>query len=78
MGRPTCSGWSQPVRRGLNEPGWIGRWWWRGDPAQRVRPDHGAGAMLGKSKQRLAHSQTLETIGPTEAWLEGVPPGKDR
>ena len=31
---------------------------------------------LGKFKQRLAHLQTLDAIGPTERWLEGVPPGK--
>ncbi|WP_224389036.1 DUF4158 domain-containing protein [Pseudonocardia sp. ICBG1293] len=33
-------------------------------------------ATLGKFKQRLAHLQALDAIGPTERWLEGVPPGK--
>ncbi|MCK9928126.1 DUF4158 domain-containing protein [Frankia sp. Mgl5] len=33
-------------------------------------------ATLGKFKQRLAHLQALDAIGPTEVWLEGVPPGK--
>ncbi|MGW3473796.1 DUF4158 domain-containing protein, partial [Saccharopolyspora sp. NPDC000995] len=31
---------------------------------------------LGKFKQRLAHLQALDAIGPTERWLDGVPPGK--
>jgi TnpA family transposase len=33
-------------------------------------------ATLGKFKARLAHLQGLDAIGPTEVWLEGVPPGK--
>ncbi|MFI7058753.1 hypothetical protein ACIBLB_42500 [Streptosporangium canum] len=33
-------------------------------------------ATLGKVKARLAHPQALDAIGPTEAWLAGVPPGK--
>jgi hypothetical protein len=33
-------------------------------------------ATLGKFKARLAHVQALDAIGPTEAWLDGVPPGK--
>jgi len=33
-------------------------------------------ATLGKFKARLAHLQTLDAIGPTEVWLDGVPPGK--
>jgi hypothetical protein len=31
---------------------------------------------LGKFKQRLAHLRELDTLGPTEAWLHGVPPSK--
>jgi hypothetical protein len=31
---------------------------------------------LGKFKGRLAHLLTLDALGPTEVWLEGVPPGK--
>ncbi|MEU7990853.1 hypothetical protein AB0B56_38980 [Streptosporangium canum] len=31
---------------------------------------------LGKFKARLAHLRALDAIGPTEAWLAGVPPGK--
>jgi TnpA family transposase len=31
---------------------------------------------LGKFKERLAHLETLDSLGPTEVWLEGVPPGK--
>lgn len=33
-------------------------------------------ATLGKFKARLAHVQALDAIGPTEVWLDGVPPGK--
>ncbi|WP_260850847.1 DUF4158 domain-containing protein [Rhodococcus sp. WB9] len=33
-------------------------------------------ATVGKFKARLAHVQALDAIGPTEAWLDGVPPGK--
>lgn len=33
-------------------------------------------ATLGKFKARLAHLQALDAIGPTEVWLDGVPPGK--
>ncbi|MDF3310582.1 DUF4158 domain-containing protein [Rhodococcus sp. T2V] len=33
-------------------------------------------ATLGKFKARLAHVQALDAIGPTESWLDGVPPGK--
>ncbi|MFD8534299.1 hypothetical protein ACFV0L_43515 [Streptosporangium canum] len=33
-------------------------------------------AALGKFKARLAHLRALDAIGPTEAWLAGVPPGK--
>lgn len=33
-------------------------------------------ATVGKFKARLAHLQALDAIGPTEAWLDGVPPGK--
>jgi hypothetical protein len=33
-------------------------------------------ATLGKFKARLAHLQALDAIGPTEQWLDGVPPGK--
>jgi uncharacterized protein DUF4158 len=31
---------------------------------------------LGKFKQRLAHLRELDTLGPTQAWLHGVPPSK--
>jgi hypothetical protein len=31
---------------------------------------------LGKCQQRLAHLRELDALGPTEAWLQGVPPGK--
>jgi hypothetical protein len=33
-------------------------------------------ASLGKFKGRLAFLRDLDALGPTEAWLEGVPPGK--
>ncbi|WP_214104037.1 hypothetical protein [Acrocarpospora catenulata] len=33
-------------------------------------------ATLGKFKQRLALLADIEAIGPTRAWLEGIPPGK--
>lgn len=33
-------------------------------------------ATLGKFKQRLEHVRALDAIGPTEAWLADVPPGK--
>ena len=33
-------------------------------------------ATLGKFKQRLQHMQELDALGPTEAWLKGIPPGK--
>ncbi len=33
-------------------------------------------ASIGKFKLRLAHLAALDALGPTEAWLEGVPPGK--
>ncbi|TDC50519.1 DUF4158 domain-containing protein [Actinomadura sp. KC345] len=33
-------------------------------------------ASLGKFKERLALLADIEAIGPTGAWLEGVPPGK--
>ena len=33
-------------------------------------------ASLGKFKARLAFLRNLDALGPTEAWLEGVPPGK--
>ncbi|MDV6246975.1 Tn3 family transposase [Rhodococcus opacus] len=42
-----------------------------------VRPhQHHRAATVGKFKARLAHVQALDAIGPTEAWLDGVPPGK--
>ncbi|GAA1626543.1 Tn3 family transposase [Nonomuraea maheshkhaliensis] len=33
-------------------------------------------ASLGKFKGRLAFLQDLDAFGPTEVWLEGIPPGK--
>jgi SAM-dependent methyltransferase len=33
-------------------------------------------ASLGKFKQRLELLADIDAIGPTEAWLEGIPPGK--
>ncbi|MEU6726667.1 DUF4158 domain-containing protein [Nonomuraea wenchangensis] len=33
-------------------------------------------ASLGKFKRRLAFLQDLDALGPTEAWVEDVPPGK--
>ena len=33
-------------------------------------------ASIGKFRLRLAHLAALDALGPTEAWLEGVPPGK--
>ncbi|WP_405149178.1 Tn3 family transposase [Sphaerisporangium sp. NBC_01403] len=33
-------------------------------------------ATLGKFKDRLAHLAALDALGPTEAWLERIPPGK--
>ncbi|MFF0312149.1 Tn3 family transposase [Streptosporangium sp. NPDC004379] len=33
-------------------------------------------ASLGKFKGRLAFLRDLDALGPTEVWLEGVPPGK--
>jgi len=38
--------------------------------------DPARAATLGKFKLRLTHLQTLDALGPTEAWLGGVPPGK--
>jgi hypothetical protein len=38
------------------------------DPAQA--------ATVSKFKQRLAYLAGLDALGPTEVWLEGVPPGK--
>ena len=33
-------------------------------------------ATIGKLKLRLAHLAGLDAIGPTDVWLQGVPPGK--
>lgn len=33
-------------------------------------------ASLGKFRQRLELLASIDTIGPTELWLEGIPPGK--
>jgi hypothetical protein len=33
-------------------------------------------ATLGKFRDRLAHLTGLDALGPTEQWLEGIPPGK--
>jgi hypothetical protein len=33
-------------------------------------------ASLGKFKARLAFLQNLDALGPTEKWLEAIPPGK--
>ena len=35
-------------------------------------------ASLGKFKQRLELLAVIDAIGPTEAWLEGLPPGMPR
>lgn len=51
------------------------------DPATRRSAfdrlkDTAQAATLGKFKERLVHLEALDTLGPTEAWLDGVPPGK--
>ena len=33
-------------------------------------------ATLGKFKQRLQHMLELDALGPTEVWLQSIPPGK--
>ena len=33
-------------------------------------------ATLGKFKQRLQYMLELDALGPTEVWLQGIPPGK--
>jgi hypothetical protein len=38
--------------------------------------DPAKAATLGKFKTRLAYLQALDALGPTESWLDGVPPGK--
>jgi hypothetical protein len=37
--------------------------------------DPAKAATLGKLKLRLAHLNALDALGPTETWLDGVPPG---
>lgn len=51
------------------------------DPATRRSgfdrmKDPAKAATVGKFKQRLAHLQALDAIGPTEVWLDGIAPGK--
>jgi hypothetical protein len=51
------------------------------DPATRRSEfdrlkDSAGAATPGKFKDRLAHLASLDTLGPTEQWLDGVPPGK--
>ncbi|MDR7304480.1 Tn3 family transposase [Haloactinomyces albus] len=51
------------------------------DPASRRSEfdrlkDSAQAATLGKFKQRLAYLAWLDGLGPTEQWLEGIPPGK--
>lgn len=38
--------------------------------------DPAKAATIGKFKVRLAHLADLDALGPTGAWLQGVPPGK--
>ncbi|ALG10079.1 DUF4158 domain-containing protein [Kibdelosporangium phytohabitans] len=38
--------------------------------------DSAQAATLGRFKDRLAHQAALDALGPTEVWLQGVPPGK--
>jgi hypothetical protein len=46
--------------------------------AERVRPaeGRGEGGFAGKFKRRLELLADIDALGPTEAWLEGIPPGK--
>jgi TnpA family transposase len=51
------------------------------DPATRRSEfdrlkDSAGAATLGKFKDRLVHLAALDTLGPTERWLDGIPPGK--
>jgi hypothetical protein len=51
------------------------------DPATRRSEfdrmkDSAQAATLGKFKDRLAHLTGLDALGPTEEWLDGIPPGK--
>src|SRR5260370_507169 len=51
------------------------------DPATRRSPfdrlkDPARAATIGKLKARLKHLADLDAIGPTEAWLAGVPMAK--
>ena len=51
------------------------------DPATRRSrfdrlKDPAKSATLGKFKDRLSHLADLDALGPTEVWLDGVPPGK--
>lgn len=36
--------------------------------------DSAQAATLGKFKDRLAYLARLDALGPTEEWLEGIPP----
>jgi hypothetical protein len=38
--------------------------------------DPAKAATIGKFKARLTHLADLDALGPTDAWLQGVPPGK--
>jgi hypothetical protein len=51
------------------------------DPATRRSEfdrlkDSAGAATLGKFKDRLVHLAALDAFGPTEQWLDGIPPGK--
>ncbi|OLM28770.1 transposase [Pseudonocardia sp. Ae717_Ps2] len=51
------------------------------DPATRRSEfdrlkDSAGAATLGKFKDRLARLAALDALGPTELWLDGIPPGK--
>lgn len=51
------------------------------DPATRRSEfdrmkDSAQAATLGKFRNRLAHLAGLDALGPTEQWLDGIPPGK--
>ncbi len=51
------------------------------DPATRRSgfdrlKDPALAASLGKFRQRLVYLAELDALGPTEVWLEGIPPGK--
>ena len=67
-------GWTRRRR-----PGWRGCWRWipvsRCGEFDRVK-DVAKAASLGRFKERLDLLESIDAIGPTEVWLDGVPPGK--